>query len=136
MTKHAALVAFLQNLNLFAAEQLDPFVDDLTILPAARATATAGQIVVCEMDYTAVYYIERYPHQQNPAALLVAQISAWLLDNDTDRVGSYQFPVNVEVLDDATADLEIRIAFHELVTAHSDAVGAITVASQRYTLDA
>lgn len=136
MTKLSALTTFLLNLELFAAEQLESLVDDLTILPACRASSVAGQIVVCEMDYTAAFYIERYPHATHRAELLVAQISAWLLQNDSNRSGGFVFPVVVDVLDAATADLEIRIPFHELVTATQALDGPILFDSQRYTLDA
>ena len=135
MIQLTALTSFLLNLNLFAAEQLESFVDDLTILPACR-DAVAGQIVVCEMDYTAAFYIERYPHATHRAELLVAQISAWLLQNDSNRHVGFQFPVVVDVLDDSTADLEIRIPFHETVTATQHPSGEILFNSQRYTLDA
>lgn len=135
MIQLTALTSFLLNLNLFAAEQLESFVDDLTILPACRS-AVAGQIVVCEMDYTAAFYIERYPHATHRAELLVAQISAWLLQNDSNRHFGFQFPVVVDVLDDSTADLEIRIPFHEIVTATQHPSGEILFNSQRYTLDA
>lgn len=135
MKQLSALTAFLLNLELFAAEQLESFVDDLTILPACR-DAVAGQIVVCEMDYTAAFYIERYPHATHRAELLVAQIGAWLLQNDSNRHGGFQFPVVVDVLDASTADLEIRIPFHEVVTATQHPSGEILFNSQRYTLDA
>jgi hypothetical protein len=135
MTKLTALTTFLLNLNLFAAEQLESFVDDLTIMPACR-TAAAGQIVVCEMDYTAAFYIERFPHGSTPAPLLFAQISAWLLQNDPDRHAGFDFPVNVDILDDSTADLEIRIGFHETSTATQHPSGDILFNGQGYVLDA
>ena len=135
MIQLTALTSFLLNLNLFAAEQLESFVDDLTIMPACRS-AVAGQIVLCEMDYTAAFYIERYPHATHRAELLVAQISAWLLQNDSNRHFGFQFPVVVDVLDDSTADLEIRIPFHEVVTATEHPSGELLFNSQRYTLDA
>lgn len=134
MIKITALTTFLLNLNLFAAEQLESFVDDLTILPAGRNTAAAGRIVVCEMDYTAALYIERFPHGQIPAALLFAQISAWLLQNDPDRTESNAFPVTVDILDEQTADLEIRIPFTEIVYADADSGGPIDIMGTRYAL--
>jgi hypothetical protein len=134
MNKLTALTTFLLNLNLFAAEQLESFVDDLTIMPACR-TAAAGQIVVCEMDYTAAFYIERFPHGSTPAPLFFAQISAWLVQNDPDRTDANDFPVTVDILDDSTADLEIRIPFTELVTASETVDGPIAFKTKRYTLD-
>ena len=134
MTKLTALTAFLLNLNLFAAENMESFVDDLTVLPAGRNTATNGTIVVCEMDYTAVLFIERYPHASVPAPLLFAQISAWLLQNDPDRTEANTFPVTVDILDDATADLEIRIPFTEIITAEEDTGGPIDIGGTRYAL--
>lgn len=135
MTKISALTVFLLNLDLFAAENMESFVDDLTVIPAGRP-GTAGQIVVCEMDYTAVFYIERYPHRANPAEILIAQISAWLLQNDQDRTAGYTFPVTVDVLDASTADLELRIPFHEIVTASAQPGGALTFNNLAYSIDA
>lgn len=135
MHKLGALTLFLLNLDLFAAENMESFVDDLTVIPAGRP-GTAGQIVVCEMDYTAVFYIERYPHQANPAEILIAQISAWLLQNDQDRTAGYNFPVTVDVLDASTADLELRIPFHEIVTASAQTGGELTFNNLAYSIDA
>ena len=135
MKKHAALVSFVLNLDLFAAEQVESFIDDLTIHPAGRATGTAGKIAVCEMDYTSTINIERYPHKAKPAHWLFGQLSAWLIDNDDDRTEGYEFTVDVEILDDDTADVEIRIEFSEIVTASENPAGALLLTGDRYRFD-
>ncbi len=138
MIKHSALVSFLTLLDYFDAGNMDSFVDDLTVIPAGRGTDATGQIVVCEMEYTGVYGIADYPHVQIPVQRLLAQISAWLLDHDTDRTTAFDFSVNVETnpSDDRKADLEIRSPFREAVTASADAGGELALAGEHYDVDA
>ena len=134
MQKIAALHSFLAGLNLVAAEQIDSAVDDLTIIPSGRRAATAGQITIAEQHYTASFFIERYPHGQVPAELLFAQISAWLLQNDTGRTEPIEFPVIVDVLDAQTANLEFGIPFTEEITGIPFSSGPVVINSTHYKL--
>lgn len=122
MIKLSALTTFLLNLDLFAAEQLEAVVDDLVIVPGGHPSPGVTNIKVCGMDYTAVIFIERYPHKQVSANVLFAQVAAWLLDNDNERT-DYTFPVNVDVIDAETADIEIRLTFREYITATQQSGG-------------
>lgn len=133
MKKIAALHEFIANLDLFAAEQMDSYVDDLVITPTCYPTG-AGEIVVAEQDYTASFFIERYPHGRTSASVLIAHISAWLLDNDTNRTEGTEFPMILDVLDTETANLEFGIKFNELILARPDAGGTLSLKGVRYAL--
>jgi len=134
MKKIADLHAFILALDLVAAEQLDSYVDDLRIVPAARPTGTAGQIIITEKHYTATFFIERYPHGRTSEDVLLAQICAWLIENDPTRTDPIEFPVIVDVHDAQTANLEFGIVFEEWVLAVENVAGPITVNGKKYAL--
>jgi hypothetical protein len=132
MNKITALHQFLLALDLFAAEQLDSFVDDMSVQPGGF-TVAEGQILLAQTDYTAAFFIERFPHAAVSINVLIAQISAWLIEHDYSRA-DYIVNMNVEVLDAETADLEFRIGFREEITATEDVNGAIEIGGVRYSL--
>jgi len=134
MQKLAALHAFIENLNLFAAEQMESVADEVVITPACRGTGVQGEIVVLEKKYDAVFFIERYPHGKVSEDILLANISIWLLENDADRQESMTFELNVEVLDNQTANIEFAIAFDEQVLANESVGGALVFLSKEYQL--
>ena len=134
MQKITDLRAFIIGLDLVAAEQIESFVDDLVVTPALRNTAAADEIVAAELHYFAMFYIERYPYAKKPAAELLAQISAWLIQNDTGRTDPVEFPVNVEINDYETADLEFGILFRENIRIKAEASGSIVVDGVNYKL--
>lgn len=134
MNKIADLHRFIIELDLFAAEQMDSDVDGLVVSPSGRDTTVPGQIVVAEVDYTAVFFIERYPHGQVGANVLLAQIAAWLLENDTERTEPINFAVTTDVADAQIADIEFSIPFAETVLAQESAEGEVTLNGTRYAL--
>lgn len=134
MQKIAALHSFIAGLNLVAAEQIDSAVDDLTLIPSGRPADIAGQLVIAEKHYTASFFIERYPHGKVSEDQLFAQISAWLLANDTGRLEPVEFEMIVDVLDAQTANLEFGIPFTELVTAIPDTAGNLIINGVKYKL--
>jgi hypothetical protein len=134
MKKIADLHAFILALDLVAAEQIDSFVDDLLIVPSGRPAPDEGQIIIAEKRYTATFFIERYPHGQISEDALLAQIVAWLLENDTTRTDPIDFPLIVDVHDAQTANLEFGIAFEEWIVAAEDAAGPITINGKKYAL--
>jgi P2 phage tail completion protein R (GpR) len=134
MQKITDLHTFIANLNLVAAEQIDSAVDDLSIIPSGRPAAVAGQLVIAEKHYTASFFIERYPHGKVSEDQLLAQISAWLLANDTGRLEPVGFDMIIDVLDAQTANLEFGIPFTELITCTPYATGAIVVNGVKYKL--
>ena len=93
-----------------------------------------GQIVVAEKHYVAGFEIERYPHGSVSEDLLISQVSAWLLENDTDRLDPIDFQFVVEAMDEQVADVELSIDFTEYVKAAEDPNGKITIQGKTYTL--
>jgi len=134
MQKIAELHDFIVRLNLFAAEQMESVVDDLTVVPACRPNGNVGELVIAEKDYIATFFIERYPHGQVSEDNLLAQISAWLVQNDADRTTPFDFDMNIEVMDAQIADIEFGIPFTELIIAQQDEAGDILVDGVRYAL--
>jgi hypothetical protein len=134
MQKIAALHSFIAGFNLVAAEQIDSVVDELTIIPSGRPALTPGQVVIAEKHYMASFFIDHYPHGLVSANLLFAQISAWLLANDTGRTEPIEFGMIVDVLDPQTANLEFGIPFTELVIGIPDAAGSIVINNVKYRI--
>lgn len=134
MQKIAALHRFIAGLNLVAAEQIESAVDELTIIPSGRPAAAAGQLIIAEQHYTASFFIERYPHGQVPAQQLFAQLSSWMLANDSGRTEPVEFTMIVDILDAQTANLEFGIPFTELITLIPDAAGLIVMDGVKYRL--
>ncbi len=134
MQKITDLRAFIVNLDMVAAEQIDSFVDDLVVTPAMRESGVASQLIAAEISYSAMFFIERYPYAKKPANELFAQIAAWLIQNDTSRTDPVEFPVIVDVNDHETADLEFGILFRENINILADAGGPIVVDGTHYKL--
>ena len=134
MKKIADLHQFIASLNLVAAEQIDSDVDDLTITPACRETGIIGQLIIAEKDYTATFFIERYPHGRISEDALLAQISVWLIENDTARIEPIHFSLIIQVLDAQTANLEFGIVFNEPIVAVETVDGPLTINNKQYAL--
>ena len=134
MTKISQLHQFILNLNLFAAEQMDSFIDDLTVTPACRPTSIAGELLIAEKDYTATFFIERYPHGLVSADQLIAHICTWLIENDPNRLKPVIFDIVVDVLDSATANLEFRVVFYEQILATETPGGSLQYQNGGYVL--
>lgn len=136
MKQLQAITAFLVNLNLVAAENIDAWVENPQILPAGTDKG-AKSIVLFRQKYDAMIVIERFPHKVHPAELLFGQVCAWLMENDGERGDGSEATITteVEILDDSTADVIITIDFIEDVTAYEDATGPIALAGKHYRLD-
>jgi len=132
MQKIADLHAFILGLNLVASEQIDSYVDDLTVTPMAKSTDKRGQLLIAEEVYTATFFIERFPHGNTPVEILFAQLSAWLMQKDTTRDKTIDFTVDVDVLDTEVADIEFGIKFTEQIFVQEDPAGDIDIDGKRY----
>ncbi|WP_432745778.1 phage tail protein [Methylobacter sp. G7] len=132
MKKIADLHSYLLSLDVFAAEQLNSEVDDLTITPAYYPDG--ANVVVCEQSYTAMFFIERYAHAKVSTDVLFAHISRWLMENDTGSTAPLPFTVIVDVLDHKTANLEFGIRFNENITAVADVNGTLLINGVKYAL--
>ncbi len=133
MHKLAAITAFLVQQNLVAAEQIDSWVENVELFPAGDERGNG--VLMFRQEYTIGIEIERYPYKTHPAELLFALLSCWLMDNDSERDEIAVPKVDVEVLDDSIADLEITIEFTEDITAVEDPAGPILFNGKQYRLD-
>lgn len=126
MKQLAAITSFLVGLNLVSAEQIESWADKINILPAGTDKGVGG-VVICRNAYTATIFIERYPHKTHRAELLFAHVSAWLMDNDSDRLDQKDAGIETEVdiLDDETADIMLSIDFIEEIGIVPDSGGDI-----------
>lgn len=133
MIKLQQLTAYLLNLNLVAAEQLDSWVENPQIIPSGKDLGQ-GSIVLYHQTYDAVIYIERFNHQKHPAELLFGCVCAWLMQHDADRDEIAAPRTDVEILDNGSADIEISISFEEDVIAVKDPAGHIEFGEDHYRL--
>lgn len=123
------ITAHLLAANLVAAEQLDSWMEDGELQTASKNLGNG--IRVCRQEYDAVIQIERYA---GDPALLFALVTTWVMDNDPDRV-SLQLPeptVDVDIIDDRLADVEITIRFSEPVDLIEDDAGPISYLGKRW----
>jgi hypothetical protein len=135
MKQIAAITAFLIDLDLVAAEQIESWVENPQIVPAGTVRTAKG-VVIYRQSYTAVIAIERFPHKVHPAELLFAHISAWLIEHDGERFDNEDAKIttDVEILDDDTADILVSIDFVEEVEIVEDADGPIALAGKTWSL--
>jgi hypothetical protein len=136
MKRLRELTEFLMGLNYVAAEQLDSWADNPELIPLLESKGPGG-LTVYDVRYDAVVVIERYPHQRHPAELLFAQIVVWLDQADPDRYDQDNLAnprIDVDILDNGTADLELTIPFVESVDAVPDPDGPIEWNGQRWQL--
>jgi hypothetical protein len=138
MRQLAELTALLINLDLVAAENIESVADEPKIIPSGKiATLDTGLnapgIVLYRQTYTAVFNIDDYPFKEHPIEELFGQISAYLLENGNGTDDIPQPETNVDVLDNDTANIEMRIKFEQDVCAVEDAVaGTITIKNKTY----
>jgi hypothetical protein len=135
MKQLAAITAFLINLDLVAAEQIDSWVENPQIVPAGTVRTAKG-VVIYRQSYTAMIAIERYPHKRHPAELLFAHISAWLIEHDGERFDNEDAKIttDVEILENDTADIMVSIDFIEEVEIVEDPAGTIQLAGKTWKL--
>lgn len=126
MKQLARITQFVTCLNLVAAEQIDSWIDKLKIAPSATSKGIGGAVIY-RQSYSISLFIERYPHKVHSAELLFAHISGWLIDNDGERFDQKDADIEVEIdiLDDETADIMISIDFIEEVGITEDPGGDI-----------
>ena len=137
MIKLGLLTTFLASLDMVAAENIDSWVEDPRIIPSGCVVSgNAEGIILFRQEYNAVFSIERFPHKRHHVNELFGQVCAWLINNDGDREEIAQPQIDVDILDDDTADIEITISFTEDVEAIKDPAGLIVVGGETYSLGA
>ncbi len=133
MKKIADITAFLINLNLVAAENIESFVDDPKVVPSGTEVSH-DSLVLYRCDYTCTVNIDDYPHKEHAAELLFGHVCAWLMNNDCERLQIAQPRIDVDILDNDTANIEIQIDFEEDVLAIEDPAGDIFLNNKYYRI--
>jgi hypothetical protein len=105
-------------------ELLESFAEDMTLAYIGKEDENGLRI--CDVKYTAQFYIERY--NQHPG-LLMAAVVVWLRDNDPYRADENLGDPSavMDLVDDGTAEVNFTIEFCEPVYLIEDAdVGVIS----------
>jgi len=136
MEKIKAITAFLINLNLVDAGQIESYVDEPSIVPSGKVESEGkdNSVLLYRQSYTCTINVDKYPHSKHPAELLFAHVATWLLTHDKDRDEIAEPGIDVDVLDDSTANIEISIEFDEDVFGVEDPSGPIVLDGINYRL--
>lgn len=130
----------LKQLNHFLLQQ--NFVDENKIAswmesgkldPANKKMGAS--LLVCRCHYTAIFSIEGFTG--NPDLLFVL-VCTWLMINDTQR-DDYELPapdIDIDILDNDSADIEIQIEFKEDIHIVPSTTGTIEYDGQQWALGA
>lgn len=137
MKQLAELTLLLINLNLVAAENIESIADEPKMIPSGNMTTlptgvNEPGIILYRQTYTGVFNIDDYPFDKHPVEELFGQICAYLLENGngTDEIPQPQ--TNVDILDNGTANIEVRIKFEQDVYGVEDPAGTIPLKGKRY----
>lgn len=135
MNKLEQITTFLTELNLVSVEQIDTWAEEPKIVPSGRVVSSES-IVLYRQVYTGVISISNYPHDKHAPELLFSHVCAWLINNNSsDEYDEIAHPtIDVNVSTDRLADVEIRIAFDENITAVKDSSGVIKLNGSSWRL--
>lgn len=121
------LTAFLtQTLGNKIAKRLSSEMGDIELLINPKFQGTGYDMMV--MRYDAEIYVDRFPFNEYDPAVLLANVAAWLMDNDTDRdrfeaLSDPQVDITIE--DETSAEVIINLFFEEDVKVVEDPKGKI-----------
>ncbi len=87
--------------------------------------------------YEAEFYFERFPFKDYDPAVLFANVLAWLMDNDKERVDNDvpEPDVTVTVTGDNDAILVVTVPFEEPVKVVEDPEGPIYWKGKQYSIE-
>lgn len=114
----------------------ESWMDNIKLLNMGRQVTQNG-IEVAHIKYDAILWFEAFPYREISAPLVMALVQVWLDENDESRdvLDLYESDINLEILDDKTADLIFTIHFQEAITAIEDSQGDLTINGLNYRLD-
>ena len=128
MNRLQLITAFLLSLDLFAAEQLDSYAENIELVPSGKSEGNG--IVLAWLEYDATVNIERFA--QN-ADVLMAHLTIWLMNNDA--LDDDNTPrLDVELLDDNMVDVELTVHFKEALRLIPDPTGPFILDGQTWQL--
>ncbi|PJE55641.1 phage tail protein [Marinomonas sp. BSi20584] len=135
MKKLAALRAFLVGTGCFNSEKFEAWPEELE--QVSRGKLEGNRVLLYTMKYRAAYSIEEYAYCKYPFEILHTKLITWLADNDerSDMEGR-EPKIDVDLLDDETANIEITLDFEEDVYITEDESGDIEYFGKMWRLDA
>ncbi|WGE32548.1 phage tail protein [Actinobacillus genomosp. 2] len=112
------------------------WMDKIKLINAGRNVTDLG-LEVAHIKYDAVLWFEVFPYREISAPLIMAMIQVWLDENDAirERLDLYETDIDLDILDDKTADLVFTINFQEPLTAQKDPNGELVIDGESYRLD-
>lgn len=130
LEKMRALHAHIKAQDFLMPETLDSWMEEGTIKPV-NTRLSPDQYAVARLEYDAVFLFDRFTG--NPA-LLIAIFSAWLMENDSDRDDAKLAPpdIDVDMIDDKTAQVEIRVRFLEQIAMTRSSTGKVLMGGERW----
>lgn len=130
--KLQGLHAALESQKIFTSEQFVSWMEDGELLPRAKNLG-GDQVLICEIFYSAVFSIENFT---SDPALLMAVVSAWLIDNDTDREDRNLAKPSIDVdrIDRDRFDVEIQMSFVEPIQLIKDDAGPLNLYGQSWAM--
>ncbi|MFZ2405531.1 MAG: phage tail protein [Methylobacter sp.] len=134
------LTSLIIALDFVHPRKVSSVADTPRIIPSGKTVTidtglNAPGVVLYRQSYTAVFNIDEYPFKKHAPAELFGHICAYLLEygNGTDEIPEPE--TDVDVLDNDTANIEVRIKFEQDVYAVEDAVnGTILYRGKRYRI--
>ena len=128
MIKLQALTDYLRSRDLVPPEQLDSWAETSSVELIWKDSVDG--MYMGDFNYSAVISFERF--SDHPARL-VALVGSWLETNDQDRDGLPQVKLDIEMLDNDLADVDIAIAFSEPQYLTEDPDGEIHAFDQTWS---
>lgn len=131
MRKLKALSLYLIESGLFDRDDYDSWAEAAQLIPINNQLNESGAIHLFDTEYDAVISIESF---SNDANLLFSTLMLWLINEnyDFDELGYPAFDVEME--DDDSATVEIKIRFAEEVKIVPSDTGEITLKGVSYTI--
>ena len=133
INKLRALHTYIEQRELDMPERFDSWMEDGKLITANRSLGL-DQVVIARLHYDAILVFESY--SGNPARLM-ATITTWLIDHDPEREQDRlsEPEIDVDMIDDRRADVEIKIRFCEDITIVKDEQGDIDFNGEQWRLD-
>ena len=131
LQKMKALHAHLDAAKLVGSNRLDSWMEDGKLVPSQQRRG--GGLMICQFQYDAIFVLEAFHREPE---LLMAIVCAWLIEHDAERDDQQLSPpsIDVDMVDEKSADVEINITFREDIELAEDPAGAITLRGKTYSI--
>ncbi|WP_067095583.1 phage tail protein [Marinomonas atlantica] len=133
MKKFGQLTEFLRDSGMIQTNKMDQWVENIQLRGSGKYDGT--NVLLYTQQYRAVFSIEHYAYKRYPVEQLFAQLVTWLSENDDrSELDDPDLNIDVDVLDNDTADIEITVQFEEDVYITETEGGNITMKGKAWGL--